>query len=150
MSVRAPSVRPRAVSGMIITERRPRERTSRRWSGSCGRLHDLLVRELERNSRLAGPDDLQQRVVVRGGWIAALDLADELNLGRILMGDLEPLKLAILGQEVELAPVREDRDHQPADMGQRRLVIQCRAQEPTGLGQELLPQLGALPIVDIG
>ena len=56
------------------------------------------------------PEDLHQGVV-GSGRIAELEVADGGDEGRVLVGpDLEPMERAVLGQEVELAPVGEDRD----------------------------------------
>ena len=65
------------------------------------------------------------------------------------MLDRERAQSAVF-EDVDARPVRDPRDGQPGERGQRAPVVERAAEDGTRFDQELLRFLRALPVVDVG
>ena len=84
-----------------------------------------------------------------GGEHRLLELAGERELERVRVLEREPLELAV-DEDVDGAPVGHARHREPRDVGERLLVVERAAEHPAGLGEERLPLLGELAVLDVG
>ncbi len=107
----------------------------------CGSIRESLVelclRELRRDLGLLRPD--------HGGGASrsvGIDrqLRDQLlraaDLRRVLVGNGEPLDLALVADDVDHAPVGERRNDERRDVRERRLVVQRRRELLAGFGDQ--------------
>ena len=78
-----------------------------------------------------------------------LELAGEGELERVGVLEREPLEPSV-EEDVDRAPVRDPRHRKPRDVGERLLVVERAPEHPAGLGEERLPLLGELAVLDVG
>ena len=78
-----------------------------------------------------------------------LQLAGERELERVGVLEREPLEPSV-EEDVDRAPVGDPRHGKPRDVGERLLVVERAPEHPAGLGEERLPLLGELAVLDIG
>jgi hypothetical protein len=72
---------------------------------------------------------------VRVGWVALLELADPLLAHGVRVRQAQRPEHAVL-EQLDDAPVREPRDRQPGDRGQRCLVVQAAGQLGARVSEE--------------
>ena len=101
-------------------------------------------------AREPGADHLghPQRVIQRRA-VAAVELLRQREPGRVGVMDGHALDLAVLGEHVDRAPVRDLRDGQACHLRQRLGVVHRGGEHAAGLRHEALSQLRALYLGDV-
>ena len=101
-----------------------------------GRGREQLPRNVGNELGLARAKDLgNARPRMRIGWIAPFQLGDERQLRRVDVRHREPLRLATV-DEIDGTPVRQHRDRQSRNRGQRLLVVERGGHLIDGAQQE--------------
>ena len=111
---------------------------------------DQLLRDLRVElGRPAAQDRRHAGRSVRVGRVAAPQVVRHLDLARVDVGDRDLVRLAVLVDHLDAAPVGEPGDDHARHALERLLVVERGGEELARLGQEPLAQLGVLGLGDV-